>query len=152
MPDLVFSAARIALALLLLLFVYRLGRLLVVETQELLESRQKPFDPAKAIGSPVGGTPGSLYVVTAPNQRPRTIPLKEEMTIGRSLQCDLSIPDDKFISQFHARVSLQNNSCVLEDLGSTNGTYLNGVRIIGPTKVQRGDRVALGNTIIEFRK
>ncbi len=152
MPETVFTAARLLFGGAVLLFLYWMARTLSSETREILRQEVGEFDPAAAIGTPQGGIPGSLFVVQAPNQRPRSIPLREEMTIGRSLQCDISIPDDRFISQYHARISLQNDGCLLEDLGSTNGTYLNGTRIKSPTRVQRGDRVALGNTILEFRK
>lgn len=152
MPEIVFAVSRIALALALVVFVYRIARLLRRETVELASQQGGSFDPVAAVGIPQGGVPGSIYVVQAPNQRPRSIPLEGEITVGRSLQCDLAIPDDRFISQYHVRISLQNNTCFVEDLGSTNGTYLNGTRITGPTKVQRGDRIALGNTILEFRK
>lgn len=152
MPEVVFTAGRLLLAAGVLYFLYRMARSLTYETREILRVEAGEFDPAAAIGTPQGGIPGSVYVVAAPNQRPRSIPLKEEMTIGRSLQCDISIPDDRFISQYHARISLQNGNCVVEDLGSTNGTYLNGARIKSPARVQRGDRISLGNTILEFRK
>lgn len=152
MPEIVFTAARLALGAAILLFLYKMARSLTQETRELLRQEAGEFDPSLAIGVTQGGVPGSVYVVSAPNQRPRSIPLREEMTIGRSLRCDISIPDDRFISQYHARISLHNNTCVVEDLGSTNGTYLNGTRIKGSARVERGDRISLGNTILEFRK
>ncbi len=152
MPEIAFTAGRLLFAAAALYFLYRMAKNLTVETKEILRAEAGEIDPAAAIGTPQGGVPGSVFIVAAPNQRPRSIPLKDDMTIGRSLQCDISIPDDRFISQYHARISLQNNSCVIEDLGSTNGTYLNGNRIKAPVRVQRGDRVSLGNTILEFRK
>jgi pSer/pThr/pTyr-binding forkhead associated (FHA) protein len=152
MPEIVFTAGRFVLAAAILYFLYRMAKAMSYETKEILKAEAGGIDPSAAIGTPQGGVPGSVFVVQAPNQRPRSMPLREEMTIGRSLQCDISVPDDRFISQYHARISMQNNSYVVEDLGSTNGTYLNGTRIKSPARVQRGDRVALGNTILEFRK
>lgn len=152
MPEIAFTAGRLLLAAAVLYFLYKMARALTYETKEILRVESGEFDPAAAIGTPQGGVPRSVYIVTAPNQSPRSIPLKDETTVGRSLQCDISIPDDRFISQYHARISMQDNSCVVEDLGSTNGTYLNGTRIKTPARVQRGDRVSLGNAILEFRK
>ncbi|MER3396088.1 MAG: hypothetical protein C4318_01300 [Acidimicrobiia bacterium] len=152
MPEIVFTSARLALAVAILFFLYRMAKSLAHETREIVRQGSAEFDPSAAIGVTKGGVPGSVYVVSAPNQRPRSIPLRDEMTIGRSLSCDISIPDDRFISQYHARISLQNNTCVVEDLGSTNGTYLNGTRVKGSARVERGDRISLGNTILEFRK
>ena len=61
----------------------------------------------------------------------------------------MTIPDDSFVSQLHARVYLLQGAAVAEDLGSTNGTYLNGKRLTTPLQVVKGDRLQVGNTIFE---
>ena len=63
--------------------------------------------------------------------------------------CTVTIPDDSFVSQLHARVYLLQGAAVAEDLGSTNGTYLNGKRLTAPTQIIKGDRLQVGNTIFE---
>jgi pSer/pThr/pTyr-binding forkhead associated (FHA) protein len=52
----------------------------------------------------------------------------------------------------HARIFAKGDSYYLEDLGSTNGTYLNRKRVGGTTELQRGDRVKIGKTMLELRK
>ncbi len=71
--------------------------------------------------------------------------------IGRSEQADIPI-DDPYASEFHARVGLADDAVVVTDLGSTNGTYLNGRRVGNtPTPVRKGDTVQIGKTILEVR-
>jgi len=71
-------------------------------------------------------------------------------TIGRSPEADVVI-DDPYASELHARVETRDGEILVHDLGSTNGTYVNGRRIIAPTPVGRGDTVQIGKTILEVR-
>jgi pSer/pThr/pTyr-binding forkhead associated (FHA) protein len=73
-----------------------------------------------------------------------------EMTIGRAAGCQITL-DDTFISQLHARVAPSANGVVVEDLGSTNGTYLNQQRVTAPVLGGPGDRVQLGSIVMELR-
>jgi len=72
-----------------------------------------------------------------PNSTSRTV------VIGRAAGCDLLVKDPS-ISTRHCRLTATPQGFVLEDLGSTNGTYVNGVRVVRPTLVQRHDRITLG--------
>ena len=67
-------------------------------------------------------------------------------TIGRAAGCDIHIPDQT-LSRQHARIRVTANGCVVEDLASTNGTYVNGQRITGPTLLRSGDTLQLGELI-----
>jgi hypothetical protein len=71
-------------------------------------------------------------------------------TIGRSEEADISI-DDPYASEFHARVGYQDGKVLVHDLGSTNGTYVNGRRVTAPIAVSKGDTVQIGKTILEVR-
>jgi len=71
-------------------------------------------------------------------------------TIGRSEEADVTI-DDPYASEFHARVGYQDDKVLVQDLGSTNGTYVNGRRVGAPVAVARGDTVQIGKTILEVR-
>ena len=75
--------------------------------------------------------------------------LGQEITIGRTVSCTITIPDDSFVSQLHARVYTLDGHAFAEDLGSTNGTYLNGKRLTAPLQMVKGDRLQIGNTIFE---
>jgi hypothetical protein len=68
---------------------------------------------------------------------------KSEMFVGRDLSNDIVINDPE-ISRRHARLFQQGNSYVLEDLGSTNGTFVNGQRLMGPNVLRPGDTVTFG--------
>lgn len=70
--------------------------------------------------------------------------------IGRSVEADLSIEGDPRMSRRHARLSYQAGHYVLEDLGSSYGTLLNDRPITGPARIQPGDRIQLGETILLF--
>jgi pSer/pThr/pTyr-binding forkhead associated (FHA) protein len=59
--------------------------------------------------------------------------------------------DDEQASRHHARVSAQGDGAVVEDLGSTNGTYVNGQPIEGPRAVRPGDKIRVGLTVLELR-
>jgi hypothetical protein len=71
------------------------------------------------------------------------------VTIGRSRQCDVVL-DDPNVSRQHAEIRPRGGSWVLSDLGSTNGSSLNGRRIDGPEVVKAGDEVEVGTSKIRF--
>lgn len=72
---------------------------------------------------------------------------KDVYTLGREAGNDIIINDPQ-ISRHHARLTLQGGSYVLEDLGSTNGSFVNGRRITGATALSPGDMVGLGDTVV----
>jgi len=71
------------------------------------------------------------------------VPVNGPVVIGRSPGADIVIGDD-FVSGKHARVTLAGSDAVLEDLGSTNGTVLNGRTISGPQTLRPGDTIDVG--------
>jgi hypothetical protein len=73
-----------------------------------------------------------------------------EMTIGRGAGCQITL-DDTYMSQRHARVAPGDGGLVVEDLGSTNGTYLNQQLVTAPALGHPGDRIQLGGVIMELR-
>ena len=80
----------------------------------------------------------------------RSVPVdKELITIGRLPDCDVVL-DDKGASRRHAQIRSQDGTATLTDLGSTNGTQLNGERV-GSRSLTDGDRITIGTTVIEFR-
>jgi FHA domain len=75
-------------------------------------------------------------------------PVHGELVLGREhATADLVIPDPG-VSRRHARVLTHNGGVIVEDLGSSNGTYVNGQRIAGPVELGTGDEVQLGDTIL----
>lgn len=69
--------------------------------------------------------------------------------IGRGADCQL-ILDDDYVSTRHARVVATPNGIYVEDLGSTNGTYVNGQRITAPTTITLADSVRIGKTVMKL--
>ncbi|HYZ81276.1 MAG TPA: DUF3662 and FHA domain-containing protein [Solirubrobacteraceae bacterium] len=70
-------------------------------------------------------------------------------TLGRSRQCDVTV-DDPNVSRTHAEVRPRGGSWVLSDLGSTNGSRLNGRRVEGSEVLKPGDEIELGTTVVRF--
>jgi hypothetical protein len=104
-------------------------------------------------GAPKGrGLPHQLAVMSRVNGTDESFALAGELTIGRSSDCTVPLPSDNFVSQVHARVFLRENEYWVEDLGSTNGTLMNGRKLAGPAPVRRGDRLQVGRTVLELRK
>lgn len=74
---------------------------------------------------------------------------KTPLTVGRAQDNDVCILDDAYVSGHHARIFLQSGYVVVEDLGSTNGTFVNSTRITEPNDLEIGDRVQMGGIILE---
>jgi pSer/pThr/pTyr-binding forkhead associated (FHA) protein len=71
------------------------------------------------------------------------------LLIGRLPECDVLLQDG-LVSRMHARISVQHDSVIVEDLHSTNGVYVNGVRVGHSTVLREGDRVLIGTTEISM--
>ncbi|MGH2789903.1 MAG: FHA domain-containing protein FhaB/FipA [Actinomycetota bacterium] len=94
--------------------------------------------------------PRKVSVIEGP-LKGQSYDLGEELTVGRAEKCHIVV-DDTYVSQVHARIYANGETYVVEDLGSTNGTYLNRRRITSPEELSRGDRVKIGKTVLEMRK
>lgn len=75
---------------------------------------------------------------------------KSEVTIGRDLTCDATL-EDKTVSTEHARLSFHHNQWWLEDMQSTNGTFLNEERVSAPIVITTGDQLRCGQVVIGIR-
>jgi hypothetical protein len=90
----------------------------------------------------------SLVIVEPRDHKGERFPLADELTLGRAAGCTVTL-DDTYASQLHARVFQRDGATHVEDLGSTNGTYLNGRKVDTAQLVQRGDRIKIGATVFE---
>lgn len=93
-----------------------------------------------------------LKVVEPPDQRGRVVDLTGEVTFGRSPGCGVLLEGDSYASSLHARVFPRDGEVWVEDLGSTNGTFVNDERLAGPSRLQRGDRLRVGRTVLEVAR
>ena len=93
--------------------------------------------------------PTRLMVLQPKVRKGATYPIGSEITLGRAASCSIGLPDDTYASQLHARVFHRDGQMWVEDIGSTNGTHLNGARLTAPALLNIGDRVQVGSTIFE---
>jgi len=95
--------------------------------------------------------PPPVLVVTAPEgSAGRQIEVRRTVVVGRGEAADVTLDDD-FTSERHARFDNQGGALYVDDLGSTNGTFVNGEKIEERTALAVGDAVRVGDTIMELR-
>lgn len=94
-------------------------------------------------------TPTRLVVLQPKVRKGASYPIGSEITLGRATSCSIGIPDDTYASQLHTRVFHRDGQVWVEDLGSTNGTHINGARLTAAAPLHIGDRVQVGSTIFE---
>jgi pSer/pThr/pTyr-binding forkhead associated (FHA) protein len=108
-------------------------------------------EPARPRSSGQGAGPSRL-VVTAGPLTGTTIPLTaSSILMGRAPSCTLVLDDD-YSSSRHARIFPQNGGWFVEDLGSTNGTYVDGHRIGQITPLGQGTQVRIGQSVVELQR
>ena len=112
---------------------------------------RKPGKSAKASKKPRRGAPTHLLVVEGDNPGTRAELADAPLLIGRGSDAAIKLDDD-YVSTRHARIAASGDEWFVEDLGSTNGTYVGPVRITQPTTIGLGVQVRVGKTILELRK
>ncbi|HEY2642541.1 MAG TPA: FHA domain-containing protein [Galbitalea sp.] len=109
---------------------------------------------ATATAKPQAGGPAvatRLVITSGPKEGLEIELPSEQLAIGRSSESGLVIRDD-YTSTHHARLMLWNDGWVVQDLDSTNGTFLDGVRVTLPTPVPLNTPVSIGTTTFELRR
>lgn len=97
------------------------------------------------------GSPRTLQITDGPNSG-QSVPLgSEPILLGRGTDAAIRLDDD-YVSTRHARFATNGEQWFVEDLGSTNGTYIGSHRVTAPTPISIGTAVRLGKTVIELRK
>jgi FHA domain len=151
----VLSVLKYGLLVLLYFFVYRAIRSVATDvsgkrrggTSQMRTPAAAP--PAKA--SKGGRRPTQVVVHDAGGDKANTVRLGGPTEIGRGNGCAIRL-QDTYVSQMHARLADRDGSWYVEDLGSTNGTYLNDRRVQAPVEVHAGDVVRVGKTVLELRR
>ncbi|MER7210589.1 FHA domain-containing protein [Streptosporangium sp. NPDC000239] len=116
-----------------------------------IPARKAPKAAKPVVAKPRKGEPRQMVVTGGPLQG-TTITLSETpITIGRATDATLVVSDD-YASSRHARLFPQDGQWIVEDLGSTNGTYLDRSKVTRPTPVPLGVPIRIGKTVIELRK
>ncbi len=123
-----------------LLFFARVMRVAAVEA--------RPVDPAPKERRRRRSSPLALEFLEPEDRRGERVDITLAAVIGRSPDCDVSLADT-YLSSRHARVAVDEGELTLEDLGSTNGTYVNEEMITGRVHLERGDVVQVGGVLFE---
>jgi FHA domain len=156
MSEAVLTVLKFCFLALLYLFLYRVVRLTLKELRAPALTAEPAAAPAAAPPrrerrpEPRGAL--RLRVLEPAARKGETYTIDREVTVGRGGGCALVLNDDTYVSQLHARLFQQNGEGYVEDLGSTNGTYVNGKQINGVTRLKRGDQVQFGQTVTEVVK
>jgi len=140
------SALQWGLLALLFLFIWRSMRWVV---RGLNVDRAASARGAK--GEQATPPPTTLVVYPPDGARPRTFRMATSMLVGRDEGCEVRL-EDTYASQQHARVFAKQDIWYVEDLGSTNGTFVNDQKLAAPALVQPGDRIRVGTTVLELRR
>ncbi|MEJ7764726.1 MAG: FHA domain-containing protein [Acidimicrobiales bacterium] len=164
MPESVLTLLKLCLVAVLYLFFFRVLRAVWAEVRHPEPPAPAPMPPpqparaparpqapprarAPAAPSQPRARPGRLRVVRPPPLSGTSFQLADgEATLGRAPGCSVLL-DDPTVSSRHARLSPSGGRLLVEDLGSRNGTLLNGQRLDGPTELSVGDRLLVGPNV-----
>ena len=160
MPESLLTILKFLLLALLYLFFFRVLRAVWAEVagpRHVSATSTATSTPARVrerVTPAPKGSPSRLRVVEPADQRGRAFELAEEMTVGRGGGCHVRV-DDTYASQLHARVFRRDGQVYVEDLGSTNGTYVNRKgtkskeKLTGAELLRIGDQIMVGRTVLE---
>lgn len=138
MPAVLLTVLRLIFLALVYLFVWQVARSIATHLS------------ASGGGRTARRSARSLVVVRSESQAGLDVRVGDATVLGRSPQADVRL-EDPYASDFHVRLVAKDGRLTLHDLGSTNGTYVNGRRVTTPLDLQRGDAVQVGKTVLEVR-
>ena len=108
---------------------------------------------AAALRAELGVRPAQLLVVTSPElAQGSTIELSASTLVGRDAGSGIRLDRDEFVSARHARIEPRPDGVWIEDLGSTNGTHVNGARLQGARTLRPGDVIRIGETELQVQR
>ena len=146
---------KIAFLVLLYLFIWRIVRsaardLRLPQESMILGPQQAP--PQASSPQPVARELGRLVVLASPALTEGDVVSLDAhpLTVGRAGNNDVPLPEDEFASGRHARFEPRRDGVYVEDIGSTNGTFVNGIRLTRDRRLTPGDVVRVGETDLRF--
>ncbi len=132
----------------------KMGKTVLEVTEGSVAVQEKSPSPAQApAAEPAGvsGEAGEVLVIAAGTAVGRRLSTRNELVIGRAVSGEGKLEDDIELSRRHARIFRnESGQLTIEDLGSANGTFLNGERVQGPRVLTVGDSVRVGSTTLEL--
>jgi pSer/pThr/pTyr-binding forkhead associated (FHA) protein len=152
-PDTLLAIFKYLFLGLLYLFFLRVLRAVWVELREPTAAPAGTVDAPqpRRTQRPKAPRGAHLVLVEPAARKGQTFDLEDdnELTVGRAGGCGVSLPEDTFVSQLHARIFRRDGKLFVEDLGSTNGTFLNRKPVTGAAPIRKGDRLQVGKTVLE---
>ena len=150
MPELLLQVWKLVLLGFMYLFFLRVLRAVWAQLRTTTTPAQASGPPPQAgrQREAADGKINRLRVLEPANQKGLTYDLSDEITIGRAPGCRIKV-EDTYVSQLHARVFRRDSEALIEDLGSTNGTFCNGKKVSGSMRLHKGDRIQVGRTVME---
>jgi pSer/pThr/pTyr-binding forkhead associated (FHA) protein len=152
-PDSLLQILKVCLLAVLALFFLRVLRAVWAELK-----------PPMAVAPPVAASPAAaaagsrpatglrLKVLEPAATRGQSYDLSDELTVGRAAGCGVALLDTT-VSQLHARIFRGTDGRLwVEDLGSTNGTFVNRKKVSSAVPLRRGDRLQVGTTVLEVTR
>jgi len=158
-PDSLLTILKFCFLALLYLFFLRVLRAVWSEMRAPTMVTPLPAEAVRPARNWGGATRGAgngkgagarLRVIEPAETKGQTYELADELTVGRAGGCQITL-DDTYVSQLHARVFRREGQLYVEDLGSTNGTYLNRKKVTAPIAIRKGDRLQIGKTVMELQ-
>ncbi len=150
MTPFALSAIKYGLLILVYLFIWRALKRVVSDVRAPSGGRRRGRN--RGAETPSSPQTASIVVVHEPDgAKPRTFKLATSMLVGRAPECEVRV-SDTYASQQHARLFGRQGGWYVEDLGSTNGTFVNDQRLAAPALVQPGDRIRVGTTMLELKR
>ncbi len=148
-------ALKIAFLVLLYLFIWRIVRSAARDLrlpQESMILAPQQVAAGGLLSQPSARDLGHLVVLTSPTLGDGDVLTldSQALTVGRGAANDVPLPDDEYASSRHARFEPRRDGVWIEDIGSTNGTYVNGIRLTRERKLVPGDVVRIGETDLRF--
>jgi FHA domain len=148
---------KVVFVVVLYLFIWRIIRLSVRDLRAPQESMLLGPAAAEAAGfrkvaeTPMPGPLPQLVVLSSPSYPPGTlVRLERDVTFGRSGECDVVLEGDGYASARHALVFARDGARYVKDLGSTNGTHVDGHAISVEHRLRPGDELRIGETEMRF--
>jgi pSer/pThr/pTyr-binding forkhead associated (FHA) protein len=149
----VLRALEYGVILLLWLFFMWVVRAVWVEVRPIKRKRRRKRDADPVVDGKVRRVKSlRLHIIRPDDQAGRSFDIGDEITVGRAPGCGIPIDYDTYSSNLHARMFRLDGEVWVEDLGSTNGTWVNTVRIGERTRLQKGDLLQVGGTVFEVGK
>jgi hypothetical protein len=148
---------KIAFLVLLYLFIWRIVRAAARDVRSSQESMILSPQQAQSLGLNTGrpsGPRAQLVVITSSVLQPGAAYELDatQLTVGRGANNDLALENDEFASARHARIEPRRDGVYVEDVGSTNGTFVNGIRLARERKLAAGDIVRVGETDLRYEQ